>query len=329
MARRVAECGVDSIHPSDTVGFASPTQIRRLVPRLRDEVGEPCGAIHLHNTRGQGLANVVAALDVGVTAVRLVARRPRRLSLRARARPATSSPRISSSCSSPWGSNRCRHRPADRSALDPRRRRCPARNSTAMSPTPDSRRASWPRRTACERGSAPYQLPLAGVRVVEFSHVVMGPAAGSSSPTSVRTWSRSSLRSAATRRDASPARERRRLHDVQPEQAECRRSMSGHPRASPSVKRLIARADVLIENFRPGALDAVGLGLRRAQRRGASSRLLLAQRFPLAALRAASRTRRGRADDGRSRLHDGAAWAAASSRRVRQRRHGRRLRRHR
>jgi hydroxymethylglutaryl-CoA lyase len=67
MARRVAECGVDSIHPSDTVGFASPTQIRRLVPRLRDEVGELCGAIHLHNTRGQGLANVVAALDVGVT----------------------------------------------------------------------------------------------------------------------------------------------------------------------------------------------------------------------------------------------------------------------
>ena len=68
MARLVAERGVDSIHPADTVGFASPTQIRRLVPRLRDEVGEKCGAIHLHNTRGQGLANVVAALDVGVRA---------------------------------------------------------------------------------------------------------------------------------------------------------------------------------------------------------------------------------------------------------------------
>lgn len=68
MARRVAECGVDSIHPSDTVGFASPTQIRRLIPRLRDEVGDRCSAIHLHDTRGQGLANVVAALDVGVRA---------------------------------------------------------------------------------------------------------------------------------------------------------------------------------------------------------------------------------------------------------------------
>lgn len=68
MARRVADCGVDSIHPSDTVGFASPTQIRRLIPRLRDEVGDRCGGVHLHDTRGQGLANVVAALDVGVRA---------------------------------------------------------------------------------------------------------------------------------------------------------------------------------------------------------------------------------------------------------------------
>ncbi|HEY2543770.1 MAG TPA: hypothetical protein VGH92_12055 [Gaiellaceae bacterium] len=68
LAGRMVECGVDSIHPADTVGFASPTQIRRLIPRLRAEVGERCGSVHLHDTRGQGLANVVAALDVGVRA---------------------------------------------------------------------------------------------------------------------------------------------------------------------------------------------------------------------------------------------------------------------
>jgi hydroxymethylglutaryl-CoA lyase len=68
LASRVAECGVDSIHPADTVGFAGPAQIRRLVPRLREEVGDKLGGIHLHDTRGQGLANVVAALDVGVRA---------------------------------------------------------------------------------------------------------------------------------------------------------------------------------------------------------------------------------------------------------------------
>lgn len=66
LACRVAECGVDSIHPADTVGFANPTQVRRLLRRLREEVGEMCSAIHLHDTRGQGLANAVAALDVGI-----------------------------------------------------------------------------------------------------------------------------------------------------------------------------------------------------------------------------------------------------------------------
>lgn len=68
MAGRAVACGADSIHPADTVGFASPTQIRRLLPHLRDEVGDRCHGLHLHNTRGQGLANVVAALDVGVRA---------------------------------------------------------------------------------------------------------------------------------------------------------------------------------------------------------------------------------------------------------------------
>lgn len=68
IAARLAECGVDSMHASDTVGFAGPAQVRSLLPRLRDEVGEKCGSLHLHDTRGQGLANVVAALDVGVRA---------------------------------------------------------------------------------------------------------------------------------------------------------------------------------------------------------------------------------------------------------------------
>jgi hydroxymethylglutaryl-CoA lyase len=66
LAHRAADCGVDSIHPADTVGFAGPAQIRHLLQRLRAEVGEKCGGLHLHNTRGQGLANVVAALDVGI-----------------------------------------------------------------------------------------------------------------------------------------------------------------------------------------------------------------------------------------------------------------------
>lgn len=67
MAAAMAACGVDQINLSDTVGYANPVKIRRLFRLVRAEIGERTGGAHLHNTRGQGLANVVAALDVGVT----------------------------------------------------------------------------------------------------------------------------------------------------------------------------------------------------------------------------------------------------------------------
>jgi hydroxymethylglutaryl-CoA lyase len=67
MAATMAECGVDKINLADSVGYANPAQIKRLFTRLRQEVGPRSGGAHLHNTRGQGLANVVAALDAGVT----------------------------------------------------------------------------------------------------------------------------------------------------------------------------------------------------------------------------------------------------------------------
>jgi hydroxymethylglutaryl-CoA lyase len=68
MALAMAECGVDEVGLSDTAGMANPRQIRSLFPRLRAEIGaDRTGGAHLHNTYGQGLANVVAALDVDVT----------------------------------------------------------------------------------------------------------------------------------------------------------------------------------------------------------------------------------------------------------------------
>lgn len=67
MAHRMAECGVDGVGPSDTSGYAEPRQVRRLFTRLHAELGDKAGGAHFHNTRGQGLANVVAALDAGVT----------------------------------------------------------------------------------------------------------------------------------------------------------------------------------------------------------------------------------------------------------------------
>jgi hydroxymethylglutaryl-CoA lyase len=67
MAGILAKAGADSVGLSDTTGYASPAQVKRMFKRLFTEIGAQAGGAHLHNTRGQGLANVVAALDAGVT----------------------------------------------------------------------------------------------------------------------------------------------------------------------------------------------------------------------------------------------------------------------
>ena len=66
LAVALAEAGADEIGLSDTTGMANPAQVRRLFTRVRAEIGGRTGAAHLHNTRGLGLANCLAAWDVGV-----------------------------------------------------------------------------------------------------------------------------------------------------------------------------------------------------------------------------------------------------------------------
>jgi hydroxymethylglutaryl-CoA lyase len=66
LAAQLAAAGVDEIGLSDTTGMANPAQVRRLFHRVRAEIGERTGAAHMHNTRGLGLANCLAAWDVGV-----------------------------------------------------------------------------------------------------------------------------------------------------------------------------------------------------------------------------------------------------------------------
>lgn len=66
LAAELAEAGADEIGLSDTTGMANPAQVRRLFNRVRAEIGERTGAAHMHNTRGLGLANCLAAYDVGV-----------------------------------------------------------------------------------------------------------------------------------------------------------------------------------------------------------------------------------------------------------------------
>jgi len=66
LAAKVIEAGADESGLSDTTGMANPAQVRRIFNRVRAEIGEHTGAAHMHNTRGLGLANCLAAYDVGV-----------------------------------------------------------------------------------------------------------------------------------------------------------------------------------------------------------------------------------------------------------------------
>jgi hydroxymethylglutaryl-CoA lyase len=66
MAEQVVAAGVDEAGLSDTTGMANPAQVRRLFNKVRAAIGDKTGAAHMHNTRGLGLANCLAAYDVGV-----------------------------------------------------------------------------------------------------------------------------------------------------------------------------------------------------------------------------------------------------------------------
>ncbi len=66
LAVMLVEAGVDCVALADTVGYANPAQIKRLFSKVRKEIGGKLEAAHLHNTRGLGLANALAAYDEGV-----------------------------------------------------------------------------------------------------------------------------------------------------------------------------------------------------------------------------------------------------------------------
>ncbi|MEP5763687.1 MAG: hydroxymethylglutaryl-CoA lyase [Halieaceae bacterium] len=70
LAAELMAAGADEVGLSDTTGYGNPAQVRSMTKAIWTEVGrDKLTGIHLHNTRGQGLANVLAALDVGLTTI--------------------------------------------------------------------------------------------------------------------------------------------------------------------------------------------------------------------------------------------------------------------
>ena len=65
-AGRFAELGVRGLTICDTTGMAHPAQVSRMARLLRDRFGGLQLTLHFHNTRGMGLANVLASVQEGI-----------------------------------------------------------------------------------------------------------------------------------------------------------------------------------------------------------------------------------------------------------------------
>jgi hydroxymethylglutaryl-CoA lyase len=68
IAMQLVAAGADELIVCDTVGYANPTVVRRLFRAIRSDVGAIPIKAHFHDTRGLGLANVLAALDADIRA---------------------------------------------------------------------------------------------------------------------------------------------------------------------------------------------------------------------------------------------------------------------
>lgn len=68
LAEGLMAAGCDEVGLADTTGYADPAAVGRIVRLVRGAVGDAAvTGIHLHNTRGLGLANVLAGLQAGLT----------------------------------------------------------------------------------------------------------------------------------------------------------------------------------------------------------------------------------------------------------------------
>jgi hydroxymethylglutaryl-CoA lyase len=66
IAEGLAQAGCEEVSFGDTTGMANPRQVAEFFPAARERLGGVELTAHFHNTRGQGLANVLAALERGV-----------------------------------------------------------------------------------------------------------------------------------------------------------------------------------------------------------------------------------------------------------------------
>ncbi|AWN46027.1 hydroxymethylglutaryl-CoA lyase [Methylobacterium terrae] len=257
LARALAEAGADVVALADTLGYATPSHLRRLVRAVRAEIGpDRLGNLHLHDTLGTALANAMAGLEEGVRgfdgalgglggcpfapgSVGNVATEDLVHLLEAEGvRTGIDLPRLIAA------------REVLRAGLpsEPLQGRVAAAGlpptfRPAAGPVPDAKPAG----------------PLAGIRVVEFSHMVMGPSCG---------MILADLGADVIKVEPGPRGDNtRRLTGAAlgffPTFNRNKRSLCldlKRPEGAAAARRLVAGADVVLENFRPGAMEALGFG---------------------------------------------------------------------
>ena len=280
LAVACAEAGADEVGLSDTTGMANPAQTRRLFQRLRAELCHKAGSAHMHNTRGLGLANCLAAYEAGVrvfdsslgglggcphapgasgnvvtedlvfmfesmgiaTGVDLprllAAREPLRVGL-----PGEPLYGMLPEAGLPPG-----WVPAASTVATVVPHATDVPQATAIPPVAQSRAAASP-------------LPCAGLRVVEFTHMVMGPACGmvladlGAEVIKVEPVGQGRQGDATRRLIGSGA-------GFFPMFNRNKKSMAldlHTPEGKAAALKLIANADVLVENFKPGTMAKLGL----------------------------------------------------------------------
>jgi crotonobetainyl-CoA:carnitine CoA-transferase CaiB-like acyl-CoA transferase len=269
LAGELVAAGVNEVGLSDTTGMANPAQVRRLFNRVRAAIGARTGAAHMHNTRGLGLANCLAAYDVGVRTFD----------------------------SSLGGLGGCPYAPGasgnvvtedlvfmfeamgittgvdlDKlmAARTPLQAGLPGEPLYGMTPEAGLPKGWIPRpASAAPRPQSDMNtpkgrakpLPYAGLRVVEFTHMVMGPTCGlvladlGAEVIKVEPIGHGRAGDATRQLLGSGAgffpmfnRNKKSLAlDLQT------------PQGKEAVLRLIATADIVSENFKPGTMKKLGL----------------------------------------------------------------------
>ena len=266
LATQCAEAGADEVGLSDTVGYANPAQVRRLFRRLRAALGDKAGAAHMHNTRGLGLANCLAAYEEGVRTFD----------------------------ASLGGLGGCPYAPGASgnvvtedlvfmfeamgvatgidlerliAARKPLMAGLPGEPVYGMTPEaglPKNWQQPQAVRPAPAPSALPYtgthseaHLPYAGVRVVEFTHMVMGPTCG---------MLLGDLGAEVIKVEPIDGDNTRRLlgsgAGFFPTFNRNKKSIAldlKQPAGVEAALRLIATADIVSENFKPGTMQKLGL----------------------------------------------------------------------